>query len=357
MMKRWPLLLIFLAAPLHAVPLVSSVTSTATVKGTSVTVNGSGFGTKSPALPLAWQDFENGSANPSPKGQRLVWDADSTSFVVITSGTQYGDSVRMGSGIIGPENVTFPGSHSKSFRLDLIYWTTVYMSIDRRRDFASSVGLGNIKMWRLWIAGGSDYVASSDQGGIAFNECDTLYPSRYSGALGISWAANTWDHERFIWTHGTNVQNPPASHTGDGTMDYWQNGKNIIHQTDVPNCLNTHEQLRVADNFCSADADCPAAGQVFEDNIYIDNTFSRVEISTSATYGTSTNLKPLLLQQWSSTQIVGELFIGDIAPSSTLYAYVTDAQNNTNSAGVQITASGSMGSNAPSAETRAPVRR
>lgn len=295
-----------------------------------MTISGSGFGTKSPAKPRIWADFENGSINPSPKGQFTTWTADSTEFKLISTGTAYGDSTAMAAAVIGSEGGAGSGAPTASFQHDLNVWTTVYLVLNRRWTYDST---SNHKIFRLWPSEGTnDYVVSTI--GQSLNECDEENPDRW---VDVDFAANTWYHERWFWQHG---------HGGTSLAQFYQNGRRRFNQSTLNNCDNDLIQLRVADNFCS---DCPAAeSQVFQDNIYVDSTFSRVEISTTATYSLSTNLKPLLLQTWSDTEIKGELFLGDLSSNDTLYAYVTDAQNNTNANGVEMTEDGG----APAAPTQ-----
>ena len=59
------IVLIFLltaAYPVYAEPMISSV-SGAGNHGNSITIIGSGFGTKSPAAPLLWDDCEDKTVN------------------------------------------------------------------------------------------------------------------------------------------------------------------------------------------------------------------------------------------------------------------------------------------------------
>src|SRR6185369_18071649 len=63
-----------------AAPVISSVVG-AVSNRTTLLVQGSGFGVKSPAAPIVWADFEGGNINPSPSGQRSSWSANDNMVV------------------------------------------------------------------------------------------------------------------------------------------------------------------------------------------------------------------------------------------------------------------------------------
>lgn len=321
---------------LYANPNVTLATTTGATfhRGDIVTINVTGHGTKSPAPPIIWADFEDGSINPSSKGQNSSWNVIQ-SLTRITTGTPFGDSTAMAAGGITA------GNSSLSFETDLSVWSTWYFYTNVRHDYDP---LGNEKIvCRLWSPGFSlpDYVMSTSNGGIALNEIDTNYPNRFcgGGSCGLTWSKNIWDEYRWYGSHGTIVSNSPPGDVGDGTSVLWQSGTRHINQNDVPHGSNTLT-LMIMGNFCSSGVDCPAPGNIFYDNIYLDSVYSRVELSTTSTYAASTFLKPQIIQTWSSSQVTAEMFLGDVSGSAVLYAYVTDAQNNTNSIGTQITQSG-----------------
>ncbi len=57
-----------------ATPVITGVSdSGGLVNGATLTITGSGFGTKSPAAPYLWADFGEGNINPSPLGQDHAW--------------------------------------------------------------------------------------------------------------------------------------------------------------------------------------------------------------------------------------------------------------------------------------------
>src|SRR5262245_17562818 len=53
-----------------------SITSTSgsQAHAATLTINGSGFGTKSPAIPYFWADFEQGNGNPTTLGTKTAFD-------------------------------------------------------------------------------------------------------------------------------------------------------------------------------------------------------------------------------------------------------------------------------------------
>ena len=84
------------------------------------------------------------------------------------------------------------------------------------------------------------------------------------------------------------------------------------------------------------------------DDIYVDNSFSRVMIGNASTYAASTHFEMQIPTAWSNTSISTKVNQGSFAGSQQAYLYVLDANGNVNTNGYPITVNGS-GTSAPQA--------
>src|SRR5574343_1607823 len=62
------IILFFICIKTNAAPAISSISGSIS-HGSSITINGTGFGVKSPAAPYIWANFDDGSSQPSSLGQ------------------------------------------------------------------------------------------------------------------------------------------------------------------------------------------------------------------------------------------------------------------------------------------------
>jgi hypothetical protein len=80
----------------------------------------------------------------------------------------------------------------------------------------------------------------------------------------------------------------------------------------------------------------PDAFRYFDD-LYIDNTFSRVVLANSQNYEESTIVEPQIPSGWSNTFITVTVNLGKLKEGETAYIFVFDADNNHNPVGYPIT--------------------
>lgn len=78
------------------------------------------------------------------------------------------------------------------------------------------------------------------------------------------------------------------------------------------------------------------AFRYFED-IYVDNTFSRVVLTNDQIYADATIIEPQPPASWSDKSITVTVNLGKLPDSGTAYLFVFDADNNQNSAGYPVT--------------------
>ncbi len=87
--------LCMLSAKAAATPVVTGASTTGgLVNGATLTITGSGFGTKTPAAPYLWADFGEGNINPSPLGQDHSWSNTQNMVYSPTGGPDNGPYVQ-----------------------------------------------------------------------------------------------------------------------------------------------------------------------------------------------------------------------------------------------------------------------
>jgi len=93
---------------------------------------------------------------------------------------------------------------------------------------------------------------------------------------------------------------------------------------------------------------CPAnaGAHIYVDDVYIDTSWSRVEIGNAPTYAASTHREIQVAKAWADGSVTVNFNPGTFPGGSTAYLFVTDANGNT-SAGKQITIGGSSSGGAP----------
>ena len=73
------------------------------------------------------------------------------------------------------------------------------------------------------------------------------------------------------------------------------------------------------------------------DDVYIDNTLSRIEICSGATWANRGTCEVQIPSAWSTSSVTATIRQGAFADSSTNYIYVVDAAGAANSSGLEIT--------------------
>src|SRR5262245_50876521 len=123
----------------QAAPTVSGVSGTV-VTGRTIQVTGVSFGSKSPAAPYVWADFENG-INPSPLGQKTSWNGVNALSWTTTEGYK-------GTGGIKASD----GNGNWTLRTDYSSWTKEgqhsYIFRRMKQNFLVSDASQNWKVWR-----------------------------------------------------------------------------------------------------------------------------------------------------------------------------------------------------------------
>lgn len=316
-------------APLAlSAPAVSGVSGTLT-SGQTVTVSGSGFGTKPQAAPLVWDDFEAGVAGRLVAGSSAnvgVWDTGGgTESVTYTASRAYAGSKSAYHDFISNYNASLAKNGNYS-RLYLDFWIlTDYVDQKTR----------NWKPWRLY--------GNNDQLQLDYVWlCNGQLMNRVDGSAG--WSIGDWsgdDYTKNTWMHVQLVYAASTPNVADGTIRHFIDSQ--VHGQNSSSVMTRKssaqfDQIRIG-HYWARDAidGCSSNGgaRVYVDNVYVDTSWARVELGNASTYAASSKREIQVPTQWSDGSVSVKLNTGTFASGSTVYMYVTDASNNT-SAGIPV---------------------
>jgi len=337
----------------NAAPAVSGVSGTLS-HGGSVTISGSGFGTRSNYnntsdswqggnfLNFRFKDFEDGQINShgfyaqkgdsnwSPSASELGINnggpTNSTKFMKRTYVT--GEAGGLSAKVAGGGNqlyTTFkfmmPANtqSGKFFRL--------YADSPQSNIYLSTGCTNNM------VRGYSECTSGSCSG--VATEWGT----------GPTLTANTW-HRVEIWADATkNVFSVTVNGTQAWQKSNWLNSSLLMngHTLDYPNMLDAS----------SRDAACPATGAYNYDDIYADFTQARVELSDSSTWAAAKKKEVQIPTAWSANSITVRVNSGTFSSGQNVYLYVVDSTGVANSQGIPVSIGGVA---APVKTPSAPVQ-
>lgn len=358
MMRFLLIILGFLYAfPAWAQPSISSTSGT-WAAGNTITVSGSGFGTKTPAKPHLWADFES-SLQPTTLGTVTAW-VGADGYAQSTT-----DCQSSGTGNCAKSNQA-GGCGSCTLGVDYTAWNTVgqrsYIYRRVRMDFqlATSSNTQNWKILRAWPTDpdlAPSFVVSSSNGRIIVENITAGESGFWMGNIAPAlndWAlvfpANAWVTEEFLIKAST-------AGTGDGTLtiNQWGNGGNKVTNgqlitrdvsgdgsSDITRMYAIH---MVSANNGSWSPAYPAAGiTTWADDVYVDITWSRAIVCTASTWAACTDPVPQIPSAWSATSITLAAYQGNLGSFSGKHLYVCDSNNSCNANGFAISGGGGGGS-------------
>lgn len=339
----------------NAAPAISSINGSIS-HGSSITINGTGFGVKSPAAPYLWANFDDGSSQPSSLGQIRSWTVNN---FTPTAGVGVRNTAGMQSYLWNYQESNFSatmgtkpsgfgwndiGSSWYVFRKGKRNWPVVDMNWKNIRfwysggSFTQSIGNGNV----VDEGSGSASYMCAWQSTLSAKCKDSITVDQARG-----YSDARWNTEQFIGR----VQS--AAGQTDGFYEYIVNGRRAIqlpyfdyNQKNFIMAQGTPGEAWFVHDQSANDPDPPSGARTWWDDIYVDRTWARVMLSNSSTWGTASS-GPLYEIQiptaWSNTSITVQINIGEFSNGATAYLYVVDANGDANAPGFPVTIGGSGG--------------
>jgi hypothetical protein len=324
--------------------------------GATVTVTGSGFGSKPQAAPLVWDDASG--SNVLEK-----WDGAWPSAAGSNYNMAYRTPIR---GIQPPHSRTgryLAGSHASEGadrgynvmvwkRRQMTYpshtYASWYMRMDDNWVFGDDDNLKNY----AWAVGPSPY--EGNYWYIEYNARPTSRTSNCAWALfdsagmGLS-PAMTW---------GSGCTNPMSgqwvkvelmirwSKSSDGFVQVYENGRRVINYTGRTDGASGTTRTEGIGGFARMRN---TNNWRYYTDIYLDTTLSHVIIGNASTLSASTKREVQIPTSWSNNSITLKVNLGAFSAGQTAYLYVFDSNGNANSQGYPVVIGGGGTTTAPTA--------
>jgi len=337
-----------------AAPSIGNVSGTFS-HGNSIIITGSGFGTKSPARPYVWADFESLSVGDDPSANSeyssgsIAGNGGNSYPLVTNADLPHPRSTKSVRGIPYDGTKNAARLYSNLGGANKVY---VFM----RRKFASSTWFNkvtNYKYWRLWPSNGDQI----DEVVVFHNySAPFVYPYGNMGTRVSVEGGTPAIAYQDVFTHPPNNQwnieeyltSKSSLNASDGVFKMWMNGakafsESVMNRTTGYNSSG-FDQLSL-ENFWTNSAGAegldnpPLNGYVYYDDVYIDTTWARVMIGNASTYDACTHREPLIPTAWGNGSITAYFNQGSFSNGQSVYLFVVDSNGNT-SPGKTITIGG-----------------
>jgi hypothetical protein len=313
--------------------------------GQSITIVGSGFGTKSPAAPITFNDFEAGSSG-------AVLDEPGWEVWSVPAGNDPSYSTAQTRGAAGESQSAFQnfvGAYGSSMSLhglsglDDLYFHGYYYAApsgaptrNTKLLFLSGPdawGFPEIRFFDMYYPDSAE-----GNGHNQFGNCTGGYDGLddddnwHSGSI----YPNEWVRMEAYAHFGTAGQR-------DGSVWLQRRTETMVDRgPDSPEAVLRsdgcdYEQLLVW-SYHADDEGSPTPGlELYWDEIYVDNTQARVELGNASTWTSSTHFEIQLPTAWEESTVTVTVRRGTFAPSSTAYVYLVNRDGTFNEQGFPVT--------------------
>ena len=348
MFNRLPLTMliaVFLAEPAIAQVQIDSV-DLPIENGTTITISGQSFGTKSTAAPLLWDDLSssayanlgNGDTIPTQSGSRGHPQDASAPWPNATVNGDYGNTkyFTSTSGIRVDGRPVYGCTGSKGSVSGISAAPSTLLFVDWWFYTSSMTAVGDknyYKIARIWGEGGTNAQAfmSVDGGRTAYS--DGGEDSSAYGTLVPS--DNEWHHITFIVDSSRGISN------NQGEFWTFLNNQRIHHVTDLgaqPEYPSFNGNFTMVERLGSEPNNTGAHSgqeQLWGD-IYIDDTLARVVLGDSGSWSSVSHYEMQIPQDWQSDSIQVAGNLGSFSASESVWLYVIDADGNVNQSGFPV---------------------
>lgn len=311
-------------------PAVSGVSGTIAT-GESITVSGTGFGTKSPAAPVMWADFESGAVEETAY---CTGTLSKSTYTSIQTPTQPHDSVYVAGGM---PNSTADGLQQIRINVTGSGSDHLYMFVRRYWDdsnFFDSCGDGayNLKFARAHPVISSNYPRFLHQWAYDAQRAGAEYGDNMTPTGSL--ATSTRPPEEDWYTSEYVIYQQYVSM--GGFFDLYQDGTQVVDMTlvsknDAFQSDFGYYAIVAEPNGCYP----PIDKYAYFDDFYADDTWARVMIGDASTLSSCTIREIQVPTAWSSTSITVLVNQGMFDSEDPAYLFVID-ENNVASAGYAI---------------------
>lgn len=315
---------------------ISGTSSSTIASGQTLTISGSGFGTKSQAAPIYWTTFDDGTAGERIDSYDSGWtqrpEAGAWSYLSVAGARRGG---------LGLENLGSKSGFNEasyhfpaSAEIYVNYWFWV--------DSGGSVRV--LKMPRLTSStaagGGGEYngagntqmdgkyvTASGGSADINYNDGCTNDLDADGGNAGPGWITiprGRWFNVQFFRRNSS----PPGSSNGTVIASLDDNYRHLS-DTMVTRCSSwsgLHDTVWF--NLGGSDV---VNTDIYADDVYIDNTQARVEIGNASSYWSATHREIQIPSSWGDGSVVVTCNTGTFSNADNVWIFVVDSDGNISS--------------------------
>lgn len=298
--------------------------------GNIVRILGEGFGKKNPAAPLKWDNFENGEI-----GKKLEngWYTETREG---PHPTYVNDILRKGSSVSVKQDYTYGIQYNNIFGLVNQSVDKVYITFYK---YVTTSGGGCRNHKPIGLRGGSpgqwdtpefrhDIYPETKSGHCYGADCNGKIVAN-SWKNGYKFPTGTWNRVEYYVDMGT-----PG--TATGAWYFWwdhvlQNSWiNFVYRSSSCNWSNIYIQ-----GFFARDRN-NAAAYIWNDDVYIDITQARVEISDTETWSTNQHREIQIPISWSDNSIDFQFNQGSFENGDQVYLFVIDSNGAVNVNGYPV---------------------
>ena len=311
-----------------AAPAINSVSGTIG-HNQSVTISGSGFGSKPKPSPILWDTVDNipsysglsdgatipmGGSNPWPSPYGNSSGGNHVKYE--TSDSQRGVSTAM-----------YKASNQVMAYLDGLTWTaTNYVYVSWWWKPATSFLSGDHSSKILRMSNSSNETTKTFSWTQMHN-----YIWNDPNYCGIEW--ENWNGNINNWNFIEAWFN-----SADRTYVLRINGSVLTsHSWSSCSASNFNELWKIG---FDGGGTSPPSLTWWMDDIYVDSSFARIMLGNASTYAASTHFEMQVPTAWSNSSVSVKVNTGAFAANQQAYLYVVDANGNINSQGYPITIGG-----------------
>jgi hypothetical protein len=346
-----------------AAPVVQQVSGKLDNKAT-VTVTGSGFGTKATAAPALWDDG-SGTSLSQKWDMTVPNQASNTAYNIQYRAVGYrgvaGPHANSQKYIVGGHtgswspyaggNVMLLKGKSSHAQGD-IYYSRTYYRVDPSWQFGAVLDDNNHKWWVTNFGGNGPYEDDEfyidyDQG--KFNNSTSAVQHKYSPAPAHPLRSPDNNGHSNWWNTSAN----PASKwvlyevefklsTGtDGYLKVWADGVLVMNYAG-PTDSGAHQNLSMGfGGYSSTYVLSPTNNFRYFADVYMDFTAARVVLANNANLSNATIIEPQIPSRWTDGSIDVVVNQGKFTTGQTAYLFVVDKNGARSSAGLPVTIGGS----------------
>ena len=322
--------LTFCSSAAVAAPTISPTTSSTLQHGQAVSIFGDSFGIKANPSPQFWDTVENQTAYSAlangatiPTGAGKPWEAQCSYLggscvkFITTANEQRGKS-----------KATYKSSDTESGYLEgrtIAATGKMYISWWWKPATDPVSGSHSSKFVRL---SNSSDVVNKTFSWTQMHSYAFRTDQGYCQGGGADWAT---------WTGNVNQWNFQEVWIDKATRTYTirVNGQAIANNVSWSSCTG-FDFDHVWSIGWDAGGETPPAITSWMDDIYVDNSFSRVMICNQGTFGGSTHCEMQIPSSWNNSQISLTVNQGTFLDGTTAYLYVVDASGIANSSGYPV---------------------